>query len=243
MFIYKVLHYKNATCILIIIDRVLLIGIRRRRRGEELGQTENLLLDLELVEEDHLRVDGVLHQVLHRPHGQHLQAVVHRADALQNLLQAQQAVRRGRGRLSHQILGQEDEIFAALRPHKPNVLEERREGEENGDADPGENGKALDDEMIARLQAADRVHEGVGQPQLVLGVALQAQQVAGGALRPGQKQHLGLLHNVLIDLGVDLRGVDLGGVELGDLAENPVVLQFTLRHGISSILHRWQLNK
>ena len=74
------------------------------------GQVHNLFFDPRLVEEDDLLVDVVLHEVLDRPHGDHLLGSLVADEDGQDVLQTGDAVL-GRGVGAPQEVGEKDEVL------------------------------------------------------------------------------------------------------------------------------------
>ena len=107
------------------------------------GQVHDLFFDPGLVEEDDLLVDVVLHQVLDRPHRDHLLGSLVADEDGQDVLQAGDAVL-GRGVGAPQEVGEEDKVVLLVGLHEAVILEGRGQAVEDGGGQPGEEGETLD---------------------------------------------------------------------------------------------------
>ena len=134
---------------------------------EMTGQVHNLFFDPGLVEEDDLLVDVVLHEVLDRPHREHLLGPLMADEDGEDVLQAGDAVL-GRGVGAPQEVGEEDEVVLLAGLDEADLLEERGQAVEDGGGQPGEEGETLDQEVVTLLQAGDGLYDGSDQPDLVV---------------------------------------------------------------------------
>ena len=125
---------------------------------EESCEAEHPLLDPQLIESHQLRVDWILHQVSHWPHGQDLsRAFVPKQigeDALEPTYTLLSSV------APAQEVGQEDEVILLGRANKTRLLEQGSEAEKDGGAEASVQWKALNQQVLALLQFSDRLHDG-----------------------------------------------------------------------------------
>ena len=67
---------------------------------------------------------------------------------------------------SHMVRG--DKVVLLVGLHEADLLEERGQAVEDGGGQPGVEGEALDQQVVALLQAGDGLYDGSDQPDLVV---------------------------------------------------------------------------